>query len=241
MRGRRRALTREEREKQILNEAIHVFARKGYAATSVNDIVESAGVSRGTFYHYFSCKEDIFLRIIDLYFENLTELLTKNSVRIKRAIFGGGAFLYAWLDYALEFFRFHRDNPQLTHIIYRQAMGQEASFSKRLSDYVLLSRHILASELRMLAERNLIIKCDYDVSAAFITGAALEIIVHYVSTDKDYDMERIAFELVRNQSRALATDLGEVDRILEKMERGLAIKPPTLQDMMAQVPRTGTQ
>lgn len=232
MKSKRRLLPREERMDQLLREAIKVFAAKGYAHTSVSDIVESAGVARGTFYHYFTCKEDIFLRIIDLYFENLARILETSSLRIRRATMGGGVFLYAWLDFALDFFRYHRDNPQLTSIIYRQAMGQEAVFSEKLEGYTVASRKVLAAELKALAERGLIIECDYDVAAAVITGAALEIIVHFVSTNKDYDLEHIAFELVRNQARALAADLEETDRILAVMEEGMRIKPTLPQALL---------
>lgn len=233
---KRRLLPREEREKQLIDEAIKVFSAKGYVATSVTDIVESAGVARGTFYHYFDSKEEIFLRIIDIYFENLNRILETNSVRIKRALISGSAFLYAWLDFALDFFRFHRDNINLTSIIYRQAMGQEASFSEKLEGYALYSRRVLAAELRMLAERGFIIQCDFDVAAAIITGAALEIIMHFVTTNRDYDLDRIAFELVKNQSRALAANLREADRILETMEKSLYLKPSLWEEDAKNIP-----
>lgn len=230
MGGKRRMLPREERERQLLHEAIKIFAAKGYVATSITDIVESAGVARGTFYHYFKSKEDIFLRIIDIYFENLNRILETNSVRIKRALLADGNFLFPWLDFALDFFRFHRDNINLTSIIYRQAMGQEASFSEKLENYALYSRRVLAAELRMLGERGFIIPCDYDVAAAIITGAALEIIMHFVTTNRDYDLEKVAFELVKNQSRALAVNLRAVDRILDTMEKSLHVKPSLMEE-----------
>ncbi|MDW3176247.1 MAG: TetR/AcrR family transcriptional regulator [Acidimicrobiia bacterium] len=47
----------------ILDSARSHFARAGYTDTSVTDILESAGVSRGAMYHHFSSKEDLFAAV----------------------------------------------------------------------------------------------------------------------------------------------------------------------------------
>src|SRR5690606_39026343 len=44
---------REQRREQLLAVARDVFAKRGYARTSVDDIALEAGVARGTFYLYF--------------------------------------------------------------------------------------------------------------------------------------------------------------------------------------------
>ena len=46
----------EERRTEILDAAQELFFRKGYDETSVNDILEKVGVSKGTFYYYFQSK-----------------------------------------------------------------------------------------------------------------------------------------------------------------------------------------
>jgi AcrR family transcriptional regulator len=61
-RVRRGHETREARRAQILESALTVFATKGYHETSVTDLVDAAGVARGTFYLYFDSKEAIFPR-----------------------------------------------------------------------------------------------------------------------------------------------------------------------------------
>ena len=43
----------------ILQSAIKQFKEYGYAASSINDICERAGISRSTFYNIFSQKKDI--------------------------------------------------------------------------------------------------------------------------------------------------------------------------------------
>ena len=44
----------ELRSNEILDAAASLFVEKGVASTSIDDIVERAGVAKGTFYHYFS-------------------------------------------------------------------------------------------------------------------------------------------------------------------------------------------
>jgi len=51
---------------RLLETAIGMFAEKGYAGTSVREIVEKAGVSKPVLYYYFKSKEGLFLAILDL-------------------------------------------------------------------------------------------------------------------------------------------------------------------------------
>ena len=50
------------REK-ILKEAVHLFASRGFDATSVQDIVAAAHVTKGAFYYYFTSKNDLLYEI----------------------------------------------------------------------------------------------------------------------------------------------------------------------------------
>ncbi|MEA2164242.1 MAG: TetR/AcrR family transcriptional regulator, acrAB operon repressor [Thermoanaerobaculia bacterium] len=60
---------RSERSRaQILEAALKLFSHRGYGATSVRDIAEEAGVSKGNVYHHFSDKETIFRELLDQYF-----------------------------------------------------------------------------------------------------------------------------------------------------------------------------
>lgn len=48
---------------RILAAAVGLFAEHGYDATSVQQVVVRAGVTKGALYHYFSAKEDLLLEI----------------------------------------------------------------------------------------------------------------------------------------------------------------------------------
>ncbi len=76
----KQALT-EDRRRQILDAAVRVFARKGYATATVADIAGSAHVAEGTIYNYFRNKEDLLIHIprylAGPVFEHLTSRLAQ--------------------------------------------------------------------------------------------------------------------------------------------------------------------
>lgn len=54
----------EERRKELLLTARKLFVQKGYDQTSINDILKIVDIAKGTFYYYFSSKEEILEAII---------------------------------------------------------------------------------------------------------------------------------------------------------------------------------
>ncbi|MBV8515883.1 MAG: TetR/AcrR family transcriptional regulator [Acidobacteria bacterium] len=70
-------MTQEERSEksrqQILDAALKLFSHKGYGATSVRDIAEEAGLSKGNVYHHFPDKETIFRGLLDRYFQAMSQ------------------------------------------------------------------------------------------------------------------------------------------------------------------------
>jgi AcrR family transcriptional regulator len=48
----------------LLEAAASVFASKGFAAATLDEISETAGYTRGAFHHHFSSKEELFLAVI---------------------------------------------------------------------------------------------------------------------------------------------------------------------------------
>lgn len=55
----RTAKDAEARQKEILDTAQQLFYSKGYRQTSVQDIIDSVGIAKGTFYYYFRSKRDL--------------------------------------------------------------------------------------------------------------------------------------------------------------------------------------
>lgn len=59
------ALQRQANRNTIVAVAHSLFSQHGYSRVSVNEIIKSAGISKGQFYTYFESKQDIFFAIVE--------------------------------------------------------------------------------------------------------------------------------------------------------------------------------
>src|SRR5256885_15954628 len=62
-----------DRRAQLLDCARTIFAEKGYHAASVDDVIQRAGVARGTFYNYFDGKRALFQQVLEELFRVVWE------------------------------------------------------------------------------------------------------------------------------------------------------------------------
>lgn len=61
---------------RLMHAAAELFSRKGYAATSVREIVAAAGVSKPVLYYYFSNKEGIYHEIVRFGLERVDSMIS---------------------------------------------------------------------------------------------------------------------------------------------------------------------
>lgn len=66
---------REERKKQILDAALHVFAEDSYHGSSIAAVASRAKVSKGLIYNYFKSKEEILITLIHDLFDEAMDLM----------------------------------------------------------------------------------------------------------------------------------------------------------------------
>jgi TetR/AcrR family transcriptional repressor of nem operon len=66
-----------------MQEAMEAFWERGYAATSVNDLLEEMGLNRGSLYGTFGDKKQLFLGVLEKYYEqrghDIADLLAKHD------------------------------------------------------------------------------------------------------------------------------------------------------------------
>lgn len=67
----------EQTVEKILDTAAHLFAEKGYAHTTLQDIIDAAGLSKGAVYHHFKSKEEIAAKVGDRIGAELTGELAR--------------------------------------------------------------------------------------------------------------------------------------------------------------------
>jgi AcrR family transcriptional regulator len=61
----KREVTKSNNRSLIINAGIKVFMEKGVSEATVRDIIRFTGLASGTFYNYFSSKEEVLVAIVD--------------------------------------------------------------------------------------------------------------------------------------------------------------------------------
>jgi AcrR family transcriptional regulator len=84
-------------EERILNESMRLFLERGYHGTSIDDITQAAGLTKGAFYWHFRSKEALLRKIIEKYEKSFLDGLIRAVSEVK-----GGA-----LDRFEKYIRFN--------------------------------------------------------------------------------------------------------------------------------------
>ena len=81
----------ERRKQELLQIAYRMFISRGYESTSVDEIIEEAGIAKGTFYYYFETKEQLLEEVIGMMIDRETEAaeqVLKAEIPIPQKIVG---------------------------------------------------------------------------------------------------------------------------------------------------------
>ena len=99
-----------ERRRLIELAATHLFAERGFAATTVEDIVEAAGVTKPMLYRHFESKRDLCVALLERYRD---ELIAAPLSRFTPGAPDRRAQLATMLDAWLGYIEEHRDAARL--------------------------------------------------------------------------------------------------------------------------------
>ncbi len=204
-----------KRREHILQVAAEVFSSKGYRRTSIADIVEQAGIARGTFYLYFESKREVFLDIIERYFTDFAELLNDNHRHLEATFRDHGNALRAWRDNVMRIMEYHRENPHLTSIVYREALGKDEDFADRVKELSGLARDRLVTEFRMMEEHGMLRPCDLEIVATIVMGSTINIIMEHLLKESGRNLESLAAEIMSYHIRALIPAGLNADQVVE--------------------------
>lgn len=75
-------IDKTEKINKIATASLRLFSQKGYAATSVEQIAEAAGIGKSTVYDYFPSKEEIFVHAINDWIMDLINRMVEKTRNI---------------------------------------------------------------------------------------------------------------------------------------------------------------
>src|SRR5512135_427678 len=110
-RERRKAEEGGEVRQRLLSGATELFASKGYAATTVREIVEQAGVTKPVLYYYFGSKEGIYLDL-------MREPFSKFAALVEEAILQPGSARERLFRLCLRAYDIFVENLDVARVMY---------------------------------------------------------------------------------------------------------------------------
>jgi AcrR family transcriptional regulator len=129
-------MSKRETKTQILAAATSVFAQKGFAGASMNDIVRAAGLSKGGVYWHFKSKDAIIMAIFDQHFGSLIAQLDQvlaedgpAATKLMQLVEGAGQQSERWVaqfPWPMEFYALAARDEALNGLMarYFRAYGE---------------------------------------------------------------------------------------------------------------------
>lgn len=172
-----------QRRQQILAHAREVFAKHGYHAAKVDDIVAAAGVARGTFYLYFEDKRAIFEEIVD-------RLLVRFGMAISRVDPKGDVGMQV-TDNIRGIVHLLIEERITTKILLSDAHGVDPAFDRKIQLFFDQVHSLLEEALEDGQKLGMVNRGNPQLQATFIIGALKEVMHEVVVRGWDDDEEEI--------------------------------------------------
>ena len=199
-RSERARKQREERRGQILDAALRVFARRGYHAASVSDIVQEAAVARGTFYLYFPSKHELFAALVD-------DLMAEMERGIRRVDLSPDAPspLEQMERNVMALLSLPHARPEMLQILLWEAVGLDEALDRKLDSFHQRMFALMQGSLELGIEMGIVEPCDTRVIARVLVGSVKEVMLSLlVRRDlEETDLRHLTRELLAFCTRGI--------------------------------------
>ena len=180
------APTREDRRRAILRCAAEEFAKGGYHATKIDDIVAAAKIARGTFYLYFTDKRTIFEELVDRF-----------SARLGMAILrvdpddAGRTVEEQIRENIRRMLSVFLDDRMMAKIFVADALGVDDAFDAKLMSFYDEIGRLFMQSLTDGQALTVVRAGDVRLFAYFTMGGIKEVLFHVVTRGWKYELEAL--------------------------------------------------
>ncbi|MFD1413640.1 TetR/AcrR family transcriptional regulator [Oceanobacillus jeddahense] len=147
-------------KKKIAEAAKHLFIQKGYASTSIENISEATGVSKGNIYYHFENKEGLFIYVLDEWEKEWMEQWEEQKKQYSSATeqlhgiakhFVINDYNHPLTDVADEFFSHEKSNTLVQNQLYK-TINTRISYSQNLLSEGIASGEFKSDNALLLAK-----------------------------------------------------------------------------------------
>jgi len=160
-------------KEKIIDAAIRLFAEKGYHATSVQEIMDLAGVNKAMFFYYFKSKENCY----NLLFENGLNELKERIVQAVQSSSELKVQLRNFIKIIVEIPDDER-NHKLAMIFIREAGSSGENIQKQIQIFIQAVTP-MEQAIKKGIEEGLIREVDPRLTVISIIGSVKDLALHY--------------------------------------------------------------
>ena len=184
---------RNERRAQILDVARQLFARRGYHATSIQDLLDGADIARGTFYLHFDSKRAIFDELVDAFLDRIRSVV--RVVDLSPQAPPPLLQIQANLD---RIFSVLQQNQDVTRITLLSAEGLDAECDAKMADFYGQVRELICHALTLGQKMGIVRSCDANVVAQVALGGLKEVALLWIARrdTSEQELQRVGHEIL---------------------------------------------
>jgi len=169
---------------KLISVALEQFSDKGYVKASINDILNEAGISKGTFYYHFKNKEDLYLYLVGVL---ITEKKRYFSQKVMVKAYEDNDIFSLLLLLIKTGLEFARDNPHIYRFSERFMKEKGTSiYDMALSKYNFDDNDLLNQLLKEAIERG---ELRRDIPENFIKSIVIFLLTHSVEIFNSMNLE----------------------------------------------------
>ena len=190
---------RDDRRHRIVYCAKAAFAANGYHSTSISQIVQNAGIARGTFYQYFDNKLHIFQTILDSFLQDLQDCIKPVSLSP-----GSRAPLIQIQDNLTRVLELVLRERELTQILLRHTGAPGDTVERHVDDFYRQVADVIQRSLNLGMAMSLVRPCNTRLTAYSIIGAVKEVVFQLTaSEDRQPPVENLVQDLLEFGMRGI--------------------------------------
>lgn len=201
-RSGKRERNRLNNRNAILMAARECFRDIGYDNTTIRDIVRHTGLAAGTFYNYFSSKQDLFSALLTGFLSQLNQ----NIAELRRSALTDNDFIESTY---LALFRATASEPLVYELAHRNDRTIHQLFGSDILGLAIVS---LEEDVREAVSRGLLPDVDQEYLCAAFFGVACELSLRVARRAQEHP-ERAKTESDHAARFATALFLGGLERL----------------------------